>query len=329
MRSASGTAPLFTASRCVAAAKSVRGGDAFAAARAATGIKRATWRPVAETRCKLRRARDALPESPTASTILASRSDARDRPCSARRPLALAASRSPWLLRLWFLLACAAAMRRTWSRSTRRKGAGARRRGFQSSRSAPSGVGPLRRLPAPPAILDSRGFREPALGQRRPLPTRVSPRWIATSSLASRAERPRSRRSMRRIAEFRACYRRGLVHDPAQDGRVAIVLRVGTDGSVSRGGGRGMRNLRRVDRVHEVGGGAPAIPTAVRGLGHGRRSRRFHLARRCASELQDGQRLRTPLALTSFSRELAPVSTLANNRRGATCEVFKRRARSR
>ncbi len=34
--------------------------------------------------------------------------------------------------------------------------------------------------------------------------------------------------------EFRACYRRGLVHDPAQDGRVAIVLRVGPDGRVAR-----------------------------------------------------------------------------------------------
>jgi len=34
--------------------------------------------------------------------------------------------------------------------------------------------------------------------------------------------------------EFRACYRRGLVHDPAQDGRVAIVLRIGPDGRVAR-----------------------------------------------------------------------------------------------
>jgi hypothetical protein len=34
--------------------------------------------------------------------------------------------------------------------------------------------------------------------------------------------------------EFRACYRRGLVHDPAQDGRVAVVLRVGADGRVAR-----------------------------------------------------------------------------------------------
>lgn len=34
--------------------------------------------------------------------------------------------------------------------------------------------------------------------------------------------------------EFRACYRRGLVHDPAQEGRVAIVLRVGADGHVAK-----------------------------------------------------------------------------------------------
>jgi hypothetical protein len=34
--------------------------------------------------------------------------------------------------------------------------------------------------------------------------------------------------------EFRACYRRGLVHDPAQDGRVAVVLRIGPDGKVAR-----------------------------------------------------------------------------------------------
>jgi hypothetical protein len=34
--------------------------------------------------------------------------------------------------------------------------------------------------------------------------------------------------------DFRACYRRGLVHDPAQEGRVAIVLRIGPDGHVAR-----------------------------------------------------------------------------------------------
>ncbi|HEY8075071.1 MAG TPA: AgmX/PglI C-terminal domain-containing protein [Labilithrix sp.] len=32
--------------------------------------------------------------------------------------------------------------------------------------------------------------------------------------------------------DFRACYRRGLVHDPTQDGRLAVVLRVGPDGHV-------------------------------------------------------------------------------------------------
>jgi len=34
--------------------------------------------------------------------------------------------------------------------------------------------------------------------------------------------------------DFRSCYRRGLVHDPAQDGRVAIVLRIGPNGHVLR-----------------------------------------------------------------------------------------------
>ncbi|MBX3189165.1 MAG: AgmX/PglI C-terminal domain-containing protein [Labilithrix sp.] len=34
--------------------------------------------------------------------------------------------------------------------------------------------------------------------------------------------------------DFRSCYRRGLVHDPAADGRVAIVLRVGPDGKVAK-----------------------------------------------------------------------------------------------
>lgn len=34
--------------------------------------------------------------------------------------------------------------------------------------------------------------------------------------------------------DFRACYRRGLVRDPAQDGRVAVVLRIGPDGHVVR-----------------------------------------------------------------------------------------------
>jgi hypothetical protein len=32
--------------------------------------------------------------------------------------------------------------------------------------------------------------------------------------------------------EFRSCYRRGLVHHPTQDGRVAIVLRIGPNGRV-------------------------------------------------------------------------------------------------
>jgi hypothetical protein len=34
--------------------------------------------------------------------------------------------------------------------------------------------------------------------------------------------------------DFRSCYRRGLVHHPMEDGRVAIVLRVGRDGRVVR-----------------------------------------------------------------------------------------------
>jgi hypothetical protein len=34
--------------------------------------------------------------------------------------------------------------------------------------------------------------------------------------------------------DFRACYRRGLVHDPTQDGRLAIVLRVGPEGTVAK-----------------------------------------------------------------------------------------------
>ena len=34
--------------------------------------------------------------------------------------------------------------------------------------------------------------------------------------------------------DFRSCYRRGLVKDPAQDGRVAFVLRIGGDGHVAR-----------------------------------------------------------------------------------------------
>jgi hypothetical protein len=34
--------------------------------------------------------------------------------------------------------------------------------------------------------------------------------------------------------DFRSCYRQGLVHYPTQDGRVAIVLRVATDGRVAK-----------------------------------------------------------------------------------------------
>jgi hypothetical protein len=35
-------------------------------------------------------------------------------------------------------------------------------------------------------------------------------------------------------AAFRSCYHRGLIHDPTQDGRAAIVLRVGSDGRVAK-----------------------------------------------------------------------------------------------
>lgn len=34
--------------------------------------------------------------------------------------------------------------------------------------------------------------------------------------------------------DFRACYRKGLVHDPTTEGRVAIVIRIGPDGRVAR-----------------------------------------------------------------------------------------------
>lgn len=34
--------------------------------------------------------------------------------------------------------------------------------------------------------------------------------------------------------DFRSCYMKSLVHDPTQDGRVAIVLRIGSDGRVVR-----------------------------------------------------------------------------------------------
>jgi hypothetical protein len=35
------------------------------------------------------------------------------------------------------------------------------------------------------------------------------------------------------LAPFRSCYHRGLLHDPSQDGRVAVVLDVGPDGKVA------------------------------------------------------------------------------------------------
>lgn len=34
--------------------------------------------------------------------------------------------------------------------------------------------------------------------------------------------------------DFRACYRKGLVHDPTTEGRVAIVIRIGPDGRVAK-----------------------------------------------------------------------------------------------
>ena len=103
-----------------------------------------------------------------------------------------------------------------------------------SSRSAPSASIASRSVRRR-ASWDSPGFRSPSRGLRRPArtPARRSPS-TRRSSRVPRTARPPSRRSRRRIVSFRACYRRGLVHDPAQEGRVAIVLRVGADGHVAK-----------------------------------------------------------------------------------------------
>lgn len=90
-----------------------------------------------------------------------------------------------------------------------------------------------------------------ALGQHW-IPT--LPAWTPTTSAAPPAPEPSlpspeldrsyvSRTKDRTAAEqaieathrdFRGCFRRSLVRDPAQDGRVAIVLRVGPDGKVAQ-----------------------------------------------------------------------------------------------
>lgn len=59
---------------------------------------------------------------------------------------------------------------------------------------------------------------------------------VVDEDLISRSEgrTPTEQASLATHREFRQCFRQSLVHDPTQDGHVAIVLRVGADGRVAK-----------------------------------------------------------------------------------------------
>lgn len=110
------------------------------------------------------------------------------------------------------------------------------------TRCAPPGALGQHWIPPVPAwVPEASGAKTPDPGASvAPPPPPEAP---APPSLDPTDGKPVARTRERTLAEqaieathrdFRSCFRRSLLRDPAQDGRVAIVLRVGADGKVAR-----------------------------------------------------------------------------------------------
>jgi hypothetical protein len=96
------------------------------------------------------------------------------------------------------------------------------------------GVDRFRTCP-PPGELGQPWFPQPAPWSAPPATDAGAPEPIDRDFLSRTPDRTPTEQAVDAThREFRACYRRGLVHDPAQDGRVAVVLRVGPDGHVAK-----------------------------------------------------------------------------------------------
>jgi hypothetical protein len=88
----------------------------------------------------------------------------------------------------------------------------------------------------PPGELGQPWFPSPAPWSAPPAPPSAAPAEPVDEDFITRTKdrTPTELAIEATHRDFRACYRRGLVHDPVQDGRVAVVLRIGADGKVAR-----------------------------------------------------------------------------------------------
>jgi hypothetical protein len=87
----------------------------------------------------------------------------------------------------------------------------------------------------PPGELGQHWVPPPFPWQPPPLASAAPPLPIDSNYITRTADRTPTELAIEAThRDFRGCYRKGLVHDPTQDGRVAIVLRVGPDGRVAK-----------------------------------------------------------------------------------------------
>ena len=163
-----------------------------------------------------------------------------------------------------------------------------------SSRSAPSASTGSAICP-PPGELGQPWFPQPAavVAAAAPRSTPRPPEPVDQDFITRTKDRTPTELAVEAThREFRSLLSPRARHDPAQDGRVAIVLAHRC--RRSRRAGRGVRRVRdcgRVDLVHEGRGGAAAVPAAVRRLGHRAHPRGLHVARWRAPHDRHPQRL--------------------------------------
>jgi hypothetical protein len=87
----------------------------------------------------------------------------------------------------------------------------------------------------PPGELGQPWFPQPVAWSAPPVADAAAPEPLDEAFITRTQDRTPTELAIDAThREFRACYRRGLVRDPAQEGRVAIVLRVGADGHVAK-----------------------------------------------------------------------------------------------
>jgi hypothetical protein len=87
----------------------------------------------------------------------------------------------------------------------------------------------------PPGELGQPWFPQPTAWSPPPVADAGAPETVDSDFITRTQDRTPTEQAIEAThREFRACYRKGLVQNPAQEGRVAIVLRVGSDGHVAK-----------------------------------------------------------------------------------------------